>query len=432
MARHAPLKGKSSLPPPERFEALTGGQELSAGENHSLTENLNELNAERARGVYRLRFGAAAVEAAYRRSSRQQRKYPRITLFVILGLSFALAPLYETSLFAASPDTHRLLRIIEWLVVAPTALAAAAATYFELRRDVTYALQTVAVICIWVSALLLRRLDLQGSMHYPSFMIGYVVVAVAIFSGFNWYRIAAGTAILFVFAGLQEYELHPHEADRWIQINGFFLMTLISVMGAYVTEAAHRLAWLNGRAAALLAKTDVLTGLANRMEFNRLLPLFFAQARRKQRIFAIALLDIDHFKRINDVYGHLFGDEVLRVVGKALSQRAARRPLDIVARYGGEEIVVVWYDVAEAHLATLIDALLNAVRSIELATPDGGALSITASIGASWLVPDGSSSPEELLRNADLLLYRAKSAGRNQAKAESYASGESVVRVTRS
>jgi len=389
----------------------------------SALDDLDEINVERRRGVYRLHFGSA-IESAYRSAARKQRRYPRVILFLIFGFSFALAPLYEDALFRVSADLYQMLRIIEYVLVSPLAFATAATTWFEYPGKLTSALQTAAVVSIWSSVLLLRRFALQGAMHYPSSMVGIVVLAVAIFAGFNWYRLAFGASVTLLLASVQEYQMDLHPSDSWLQINAYILMSLIAILGAYVTESAHRLAWLNGRSAALLARTDVLTGLANRVEFNRLFPRIFAQARREQCTVAVALIDIDHFKRINDQHGHLYGDEVLRAMGKTLLQRTARRPLDLNVRFGGEEMVVVWYDVSVETLHLLVDELLGAIRSVSVHAPESGVtLTLTASIGVTWLIPDGASVPEEVLRHADSLMYRAKALGRDQAQIGSYVAG---------
>ncbi|HVT34354.1 MAG TPA: GGDEF domain-containing protein, partial [Nevskiaceae bacterium] len=124
--------------------------------------------------------------------------------------------------------------------------------------------------------------------------------------------------------------------------------------------------------------------------------------------------DIDQFKLINDTHGHLFGDEVIRKVGQAISAHYALRPNDLKARFGGEEFVLLWYQVSGAHFGQLVERLLSAIRQLELPGSDTELVRITASAGALWLVPDSSRPAEAILNQADQLLYQAKAGGRDR------------------
>ncbi len=201
-----------------------------------------------------------------------------------------------------------------------------------------------------------------------------------------------------------------------------FYLLLISVLGAYTNEILRRQSWIQRQAANALARVDLLTGLANRSAFNRLYTIAFNQARRQQVMLAVLVLDIDHFKRLNDSFGHLAGDDALRHVGRVMSEVIAQRPLDICARLGGEEFVVVWYDAAPDALAHLAERLLNAIRAVALTVPGRDEpYRITASAGLTWLIPTADSSSERLLAKADTLMYQAKHAGRDRFTLEVFA-----------
>lgn len=129
------------------------------------------------------------------------------------------------------------------------------------------------------------------------------------------------------------------------------------------------------------------------------------------------VLDIDHFKRLNDRHGHRFGDDVLRAVGVAIRKASGRRPLDLRARYGGEEMVVVWYGAAPEALPKLAEAVLDAIRAVRLVEPVGTAVvSVTASAGVTWLVPQSGDQAGAVVEAADRLMYRSKAEGRNRMR----------------
>lgn len=156
---------------------------------------------------------------------------------------------------------------------------------------------------------------------------------------------------------------------------------------------------------------DPLTGLYNRRYLEESLDREESRARRSGRPLGIMMIDIDHFKRYNDSYGHAAGDEVLRYVGHHMECLA--RSEDILCRYGGEEFVLV---MANASPETLQERAEELVAGVGRLTPvhDGRTLgAVTLSIGIA-IFPDDASSASEALAVADAALYQAKSSGRNQ------------------
>lgn len=155
------------------------------------------------------------------------------------------------------------------------------------------------------------------------------------------------------------------------------------------------------------ARTDSLTGLLNRRVFDPMLVRMLADARRSGREISVLMIDADHFKRINDLYGHPVGDQVLRMLADTL--RGRLRASDIIARFGGEEFAVLLPETpsskARARAQSLVDCMAGH------ADPVWGV--VTVSIGVSSC-GDGTTPPEELLRQADEALYQAKAEGRNR------------------
>lgn len=158
------------------------------------------------------------------------------------------------------------------------------------------------------------------------------------------------------------------------------------------------------------ARTDALTGLGNRRVFEERLALAVAQANTGTEVGCLAVLDIDHFKRINDSHGHPAGDEVLRQVAQALRERV--RANDTVARIGGEEFGLIFRDMDPTAAASLCERLREAVADLRVHA-GGAAITVTVSIGLARITGPNAA---DLLGATDAALYVAKRAGRNRLR----------------
>jgi diguanylate cyclase (GGDEF)-like protein len=158
------------------------------------------------------------------------------------------------------------------------------------------------------------------------------------------------------------------------------------------------------------ANYDALTGLPNRSLFFDRLNQAVISARREKWLLGLLFVDLDRFKAVNDTFGHVMGDEILQEVGERLKECV--RDSDTVARLGGDEFVVLAQDLAEVN-----DAALVADKIIEqMAMPfsiNGRKVTLGASIGIT-IYPEDTNSAEEMMRNADMAMYRAKEGGRNR------------------
>jgi diguanylate cyclase (GGDEF)-like protein len=167
------------------------------------------------------------------------------------------------------------------------------------------------------------------------------------------------------------------------------------------------------------ATYEGLTGLLRREAVLDFLAREIARARRYQRPLSVALADIDHFKRINDRYGHLQGDRVLQQVAQAINARVRRS--DAVGRYGGEEFLLVFPETGLADATSRADQLRSTVEQLQLADDDEAPIKVCISVGVAELgaAPDEiARAVSDLLLRADRGLYRAKQAGRNRVEAE--------------
>ncbi len=167
-------------------------------------------------------------------------------------------------------------------------------------------------------------------------------------------------------------------------------------------QALHRLSYL-----------DALTGVANRRHFNEYLDQEWRRALRKQATLSLVLLDVDHFKRLNDLAGHQYGDDCLRQVGVALAA-GVRRAGDLAARYGGEEFAFILPDAQPAWVLSFAEEVRQAIAALEIPHPASPYGVLTVSVGVATAVAVEQQGVGSLIAAADKALYAAKEAGRNR------------------
>ena len=178
---------------------------------------------------------------------------------------------------------------------------------------------------------------------------------------------------------------------------------------------------------AAAARTDPKTGLLNATAFQREADAEVARAQRTNSPLALLLVDVDHFKRVNDSHGHLIGDEVLRALAAELRQQV--RESDVVGRFGGEEFTVLLPGTDDAGGYGIAERLRASAANLSVAAADAR-IRVTVSIGIAVLGQHGSDL-FELLAAADAALYRAKDAGRDQVRVYADAAGNAKAAETR-
>ncbi len=159
-----------------------------------------------------------------------------------------------------------------------------------------------------------------------------------------------------------------------------------------------------------LSRTDSLTHIANRLKFQEALTQNWRDASRRDEPVALAMVDLDHFKRINDRHGHPFGDRCLEAAAAALTA-AICRPHDLVARYGGEEFVILMYNTDLGGAKAVADQALALIAATQVSDGEH-AVTLSCSIGVTAMQPSQSCRQEQLVSTADWALYQAKQAGR--------------------
>jgi diguanylate cyclase (GGDEF)-like protein len=163
-----------------------------------------------------------------------------------------------------------------------------------------------------------------------------------------------------------------------------------------------------------MAMTDFLTGLPNRRSALQRLKNLVAEVQRYNEPLSCLMIDIDHFKNINDSHGHDRGDQVLRLIARLLEDKA--RSYDMVSRWGGEEFLVISARSGVSDTLHLAERLRKAVAAWDIVLAEGLHLRVTISIGvATWNA--SLRNPGELIKKADQALYQAKASGRNRVEA---------------
>ncbi len=207
------------------------------------------------------------------------------------------------------------------------------------------------------------------------------------------------------------------------------LLALMDVSMILYVSAASRVvhddywAALNGRTLLekraktleTLSNTDVLTQIPNRLHFEDCLEQAWARAAREHEPLSLLLVDLDHFKQINDTHGHAIGDDCLKAAARALTFGVLREA-DLVARWGGEEFIVLLPDTDRAGAQVIAERLLGGVGSTVIPC-QGGNIRLACSIGVATRRPDGRRDAGSLINEADRALYEAKNQGRNRVVA---------------
>ncbi|MCL2248247.1 MAG: diguanylate cyclase [Oscillospiraceae bacterium] len=165
----------------------------------------------------------------------------------------------------------------------------------------------------------------------------------------------------------------------------------------------------------MLSSTDELTGLRNRRDFMSTLQREWGRAKRDKSSLGVLMIDIDYFKDLNDTYGHINGDVALVQVAQVIRSQA-KRPADMVARWGGEEFAVILPSTHKEGVGIVAEVIRKAIENHKLLIGGQSPISITVSIGTNCITPnrDEAYTAEDLISDADKALYKAKQDGRNR------------------
>jgi diguanylate cyclase (GGDEF)-like protein len=365
---------------------------------------------ELRQGVERLRF-AAPLEALYTIAHLQRVKLRvRIwfSLTVVLALLFTIDWVRRAGFLQWLPAAH-------WGLLMPctAALAWLAWSKHYERWFAAAAKPLIALYGTLIAAFIAIALkDGRAEQLAP---LAVNLVAVFFFSGLM-FRAASVTATIMVL-GFTAVALAVG-LPRGQLLESLVIMVLSSGVAALVyrdVELAYRRNFLEDALISELVARDGLTGLMNRRAFDDHLVRVWQHALRDQHVIAVLMIDIDHFKLCNDRWGHQVGDAALRGVGRII-QGFARRPLDLAARFGGEEFAVILFDLALPHVEDIAERLRASVEKLQVAPPHAATTGpdVTVSVGVGLALPVIGRSPQGVVQLADEALYEAKNGGRNR------------------
>ncbi len=282
----------------------------------------------------------------------------------------------------------------------------------------------IVVLCCVVAVLpvALRHREVWTTGELPQFLAypGSIVLAgIAAYIIKNRQRITVAsltTWLLFTALSLTllltEVVLPFQNQPSSLYITAIGLIALTAIIATYMADTLHVEAQLRrGPHLQLDASLkDPLTGLANRRALELHGPLLLQQSHEASRPVSMIIADIDHFKQVNDTYGHLTGDAVLRTVARRLSQQV--RKSDLVSRYGGEEFVIILPGSPLVPALRLAEKMRNALEFGPI-KHNGTELQVTSSFGVVTSFPEEPMSLTDMIARADANLYRAKHQGRN-------------------
>jgi diguanylate cyclase (GGDEF)-like protein len=220
--------------------------------------------------------------------------------------------------------------------------------------------------------------------------------------------LALAAAAIYSVAAIVVFRSLSLWINMALPVAALTLTTSVTFIAKYVgSDKAYRHAYR-------LATTDVMTGLYNHRYFQEQMLRSIAVAARNGHKFSLIMLDVDHFKKFNDTYGHQAGDEVLRCVARKI--KSSVREADVPARYGGEEMAVIADRADERQGLEAAEKLVRAIAATAYPISRGVTKNVTVSAGVATYPTDGT-TPSDLIACADAGLYRAKQNGRNQVGA---------------
>ncbi len=230
-----------------------------------------------------------------------------------------------------------------------------------------------------------------------------------------WYRTRVAYAA-WALLGLGVAIVIPILRNRALRGRARLLEEKVAEQTVELTEAVAKLAFAN-ECLELISRNDPLTGIPNRRQFDEKLQEEWSRGRRQRSPVGFILIDLDHFKALNDSQGHHAGDVALRKIGDFLL-RSMRRTGDLVARLGGEEFAVILPNTTEEGCVHLAEQLREGIVELAIVHDRSPFGVLTASFGITSLIPGEEQSPADLLIAADRALYKAKAEGRNCVKVD--------------
>lgn len=348
-----------------------------------------------------------------------------VPLLYALGVFaiFYLLVIGQVGRFVMPPEEWRLFTEWQWVVGGFMGwMILAISISRTVRRYYHFAFSAAYLPAVFFSGFYLPQIA------YPNYAVSYILYLVPLFTlvlpGAFRERLLATTGAFLVLPGVYlALGWEPMYLLALILVLGSCIMISVLV-GHFAVYRMNRINFFQSRALNKqksrieeLAMFDQLTGLYERHELEKRLEEEYDRARRQEQSFSVLMIDLDHFKDVNDTYGHDMGDEVLEVFGEIIGEVTENqlRSSDVAGRYGGEEFCIMLPTAGPGGARSVAHRIRETLKETTFETETGESFEVTCSIGAAELT-SGVHDPEELVKRADRALYEAKEDGRDRVR----------------
>lgn len=371
----------------------------------------------------RLRF-ADDVEARFEADTQRQRSRNMVLAGLISAIIYCLFLIND---YSFRPEAFATAVQLRMGVMLPFGLSVLWWVYRGVSPVLRETLMASTVVVATVVSCLIFAKSVAPYSYLDVFSFGLILLVGNIVYSlrFSYACASSAASIVIILAFVLPYEPMPVEAKR-LAIFTIIAMGIFSLVANYRFELSERTSYLHvlkekiragyylkdNQKLSQLSITDPLTNLANRRQFDAVLPVRWKEAIDKGMCMGLMVIDIDYFKAYNDFYGHLQGDICLQQVAKAMHDNS--RDADLVVRLGGEEFVVLMVNASSEATNVAAERIRASIEALRI--PNFGVSHqayITVSVGVAVLSPTDELTPTDLLSAADRALYEAKRQGRN-------------------
>lgn len=372
------------------------------------------LQAQIRRGFHTLHF-ADALERDFCRYLRVSGRLSRSSLVLVSLLGMFLIILIDQTALGLPDALFVPTRIFEVGLMLPTILFCGLFCWYWPYSRYIEGVMLILFVGMNVGMVGQRVVASYYGFDVPIELLGVTIVAMFSLARIRFWLMLPAAIIAFIALLVIELLLVDTGTAAYYHLFSAVLLLAIGVMGGYSSEYFIRWTWINGTLLHYMSRLDSLTGLLNRQALDGALQNAVAHAYREKIGFAIAMVDIDAFGAYNNYYGHQAGDDALCEVARTL-ELSARRPIDVCGRFGGEEFALLWMDGHVPELGELAEQARIAIERLQIEHEVSSVAPwVTVSIGLCQ-VEASAAQPrlEDVLAQADQLLYAAKANGRNR------------------
>jgi len=376
----------------------------------TIQQGINSLYAEQLKaGFSRLRF-MDFIEPEFSQYYLEQNfKKSRL----VIGFSLIVVLMTTVISNFSGRDPNETMNYFGLFAMAPMLLCTLVLSYTEHRK--VYKLLVVgSAITIGLAGTVVNlQAYAAGMSYYFAAQTGWIFIIWLVFG--MQFRVAARSALVVTLTYLAAAGTSGVLPIDQLFFEGFMLVAvnLAGSYSCYQLEYSARQTYLESKLLEELAGRDGLTSLYNRRSFDQYSKRIWRQARRERDQLTFLMIDIDHFKAYNDMYGHQAGDDALRAVADIISD-SVQRPLDMASRFGGEEFSLVLYGPASSYGHELPERLREKVEGLAIEHEGSEQGVLTVSVGVAIIHPGASRSLAGSIQMADEALYEAKGSGRNK------------------